>query len=198
MPVKGRLGIVVGHTKLSGGAMGKPPISTSEYVFNTGLAGLIKQVGESRGHEVSIFFRDVGNIVGAYKLVKEWQPEVCIELHFNASNGTVRGSETWYLDLNKEDHVMEEEFAQLVQDHICVVFGRGKGPKEGNRGIKEPAKEDRGYFNLSQISQIPSILIEPFFGDNLDEAKLAVDKKQALAEAIIQAFEDWEGLPGNN
>ena len=187
----GRLALVVGHMAISGGAQGKPPINASEYIYNTDLAKTIKQCGESRGHRVDIFFRDIGGIPWAYRQVKNQASDACIELHFNASNGTVQGTETWYLDLDKNSNIMEADFAKIVQKNICTLFER-----VGNtdRGVKVPAREDRGYQNLSQLRDIPVILIEPFFGDNAADAVMAVEKKQALAETIIASFEEWLAL----
>jgi N-acetylmuramoyl-L-alanine amidase len=191
MAIQGHLAIVVGHTKNSGGAKGISPINASEYVYNTNLADMIKQYGEARGHMVDVFFRDVGGIVAAYKQAKESAADACVELHFNASNGTVQGTETWHLDQGKDKELLEAEFAQAMQRQICALFSRPAAVGGTNRGVKVPAKEDRGYANLSQIRDFPSILIEPFFGDNAADAQLAVDKKQDLANTIILVFEEW-------
>jgi N-acetylmuramoyl-L-alanine amidase len=193
--ITGHLALVVGHDKIRQGAHGVAPISSSEYVYNSHLAKLIEEYGERRGHQVDIFFRDHIGIKGAYKSVADAEPDACIELHFNAFNGAVRGTETLFADIHDEKEVMEKEFAQCVQDEICKLFQRDA---ETNRGLinRSLSKGERGYMNVSQLFNIPSILIEPFFGDNPDDAQLAVSWKQPLAEAIVHAFEAWKTLVG--
>ena len=87
---------------------------------------------------------------------------------------------------------MEKEFARLVQRQMSGVFRRSGSE---DRGIKDRplSRGERGYYNVNQLFCMPSILIEPFFGDNKTDAKAAVEKKQELAEAIIFGFEDWKG-----
>jgi len=192
-PFRGHLALVVGHERAKAGAFGIYPISSPEYVYNTDLAELISRFGKSRGHEVSIFFRDGVGIQGAYQQVNEWEPDAVIELHFNAFNGEVRGTETLYADTDDQKGVLEKEFAEFVQKFICGVFGRSA--KE-DRGIKNRAlsRGERGFMSVNQVFGFPSILIEPFFGDNKNDAKMAVERKQELAEAIIYAFEEWKKL----
>jgi N-acetylmuramoyl-L-alanine amidase len=191
MAIQGHLAIVVGHTKNSGGAKGISPINASEYVYNTNLADMIKQYGEARGHMVDVFFKDENEIGKAYKQDKESAADACVELHFNAYNGTVQGTETLYIHQGKEKELLSTQLAQVMQRQICIVFSRPTTVGGTNRGVKVLGKEDRGYGNLTQLKTFPSILIEPFFGDNTADAQLAVDKKQDLANAIIIAFEEW-------
>jgi len=183
-----RLALVVGHTRNSQGAMGVSPISASEYEFNRELALLVERFGKSRGHQVATFFRDGVGIEGAYQQVAEWEADAVVELHFNAFNGEARGTETLYCNDEDQQRVLEKEFAESVQQHLCQVFNR---TDRTNRGIKPLSRGDRGYNNVTQLFDIPSILIEPFFGDNPAEAQMAVAKKQ---QAIILAFEEWKIL----
>lgn len=191
MTIQGHLAIVVGHMKNSGGAKGVPPINSSEYEYNADLANMVKQSGEAHGHIVNIFFRDKGGVVGAYQQVKEAVVTACVELHFNAYNKAVQGSETWYLELDKDKDSSAVKFALITQRHICGVLGRPVEVGGANRGIKGARKGDRAYNSLSQLKGFPCILVEPFFGDNAADAQLAVDKKLELANAIILAFEEW-------
>ena len=197
MSTQGHLAIVVGHIKSSGGAKGVSPINASEYEYNVDLANMIKHAGESHGQIINIFFRDKGGVVGAYQQVKEAVADACIELHFNGYNGTVQGTETWYLESGKEQETSVIKFAAIMQKHICNLFNRPLDAIGTNRGIKGAKEGDRAYHSLSQLKRFPCILIEPFFGDNAVDAQLAVNKKQELAEAIIVAFEEWLELLKN-
>lgn len=95
--ISSKLAIVVGHTKRSPGAEGVYPISTYEYFWNKELAKHIQAFANMNNIECGIFFRDGIGIEGTYKLVKDWQPNTCIELHFNAFNSKVKGTETLYM-----------------------------------------------------------------------------------------------------
>ncbi|MES2571583.1 MAG: hypothetical protein V4710_16205, partial [Verrucomicrobiota bacterium] len=48
---------------------------------------------------------------------------------------------------------------------------------------------DRGHQSVSQLENIPSVIIEPFFGDNPEDAQLGQANKKALAEALAGAFD---------
>ncbi len=59
-----------------------------------------------------------------------------------------------------------------------------------DRKLKERDPGDRGYRSVSELN-IPSALIEPFFGDNPMEAKRAHDNKGDLAFAIANAAKNF-------
>lgn len=190
-PFRGHLAMVVGHERARPGAFGIYPISASEYEYNTDLAEMAAHFGKSRGHEVRIFFRDGIGIQGTYEQVNEWEPDAVVELHFNAFNTQVGGTETLYADADDQKGVFEKEFAEVTQRNICKVFARSAKEDRGtlNRAL---SRGERGYMNVSQVFGVPSILIEPFFGDNKNDAKMAVEQKQELAEALVYAFEKWK------
>lgn len=191
MSTAGRLALVVGHDKRAQGANGTHPLDVSEYKYNTRLAAIITTIGAERGHTIHTFFRDKVGIEGAYANVARWEPDAAVELHFNAFNGQVRGTETLFSDTNDHKGVMEREFAQLVQSELCRALDR---PASLDRGIKDRplSRGERGYHNVNQLSSIPSILIEPFFGDNPADATLAVERADRIATAVIIAFEQWK------
>jgi N-acetylmuramoyl-L-alanine amidase len=103
-----------------------------------------------------------------------------MELHFNAANEKARGTETLYGDQNP----LSAEFARVVQDGICKLFTRD--PKT-NRGIKKLVEGDRGVTNVN-ILKCPSILIEPFFGDETEDAKLGFQYQEALANVLVESM----------
>jgi N-acetylmuramoyl-L-alanine amidase len=73
---------------------------------------------------------------------------------------------------------------------MVKLYGR-KG--KSDRGLKELGPGDRGYESCSSLD-IPSALIEPFFGDNPDDARLGHDTKQELAVVIASAMRAQLGL----
>lgn len=183
------LAIVVGHTQKAPGAQGKaPPFPTQpgearyEYAWNTDLAGAIQRKATGKGIRCLMFFRDEGGITGAYARVKQWGPQATVELHFNAANEQARGTETLFATAGSKD------WAQALQDAMVAVYGRQGGL---NRGLRDRSDGGRGHLSLVQIT--PSALIEPFFGDEKRDAELGNRLKQALADAVVAAFEQWAG-----
>ena len=177
-----KLAIVVGHTKRSPGAKGVAPISMHEYFWNNKLASNIKSISSQNDIECAIFFRDGIGISGAYKEVSDWSPNSCIELHFNAYNGQVKGTETLY-----GEHDQSKIWADTLQNAMVVLYTR---TTVHDRGIKLRKISERGGKNVNQLDNIPSCLIEPYFGDELSEAVLAKDHLVELAQAIVTAHKN--------
>lgn len=180
-----KLAIVIGHEKKAQGARGVWPIAQTEYEYNTEISELVFQNAMQRGLEARVFKRDSVGVRGVYKEVNLWANEssvaiCCIELHFNAFNGRARGSETLY----DEDPGGSKDLAELVHQAICLVFGRRD---KTDRGVKRLTREvERGYLNLN-LCKIPSVIVEPFFGDNRDDAELAYALKRRYAAALVDS-----------
>jgi N-acetylmuramoyl-L-alanine amidase len=179
--------VVVGHTNEQQGAQSVSPINSSEYRWNTNLAQMIKSECDKLGIECKIFFRDGIGISGAYKRVGQWGAKCVVELHFNASNGKALGSETLY-DAGKNAH--SKGWAETLQREIVAVFDRSG---KADRGLREVNPGDRGYASCSALN-IPSALVEPFFGDNKFDALLAHQHKDDLASAIAEAAKKFVSI----
>ena len=169
--------IVVGHTLNRPGAMAAAPISQAEYTWNKDLAGKIKALCDVKAIESRIFYRDGIGISGAYRQVADWGAAMVVELHFNAFNTQAHGTETLY---DNDRNAESKAWAQRLQDGMLAALSLR------DRGLKERDPGDRGYSSVSAID-IPSALIEPFFGDNPTEAHVAEAKKDDLAEAVAEA-----------
>lgn len=169
--------IVVGHTERSQGAAGTSPISQSEYLWNSDLANKVKSKCDQAGIASKIFFRDGVGISGAYQQVVQWGAQCVVELHFNAFNGSAHGTETLY---DEDTNSGSKAWAERLQTRMLDAL------KLRDRGLKERDPGDRGYQSLS-AANIPSALIEPFFGDSPTDAQAAHSGKDELAEAIFSA-----------
>ena len=174
-----KLAIVVGHTKRKPGAEGANPISSCEYFWNSKLAKLIKSQASANNIECGIFYRDGIGIKGAYKKVNQWHADSCIELHFNAFNGRVIGTETLY-----GSYSPSEAWASSIQDAMAELYDR-EGRQD--RGLKQRVIGERGGKNVNQLDTIPSCLIEPYFGDTSSEAILADSYLLDLAKVLVDA-----------
>lgn len=171
--------LIVPHTLKSPGAF-SAQLQRHEYDYMKDfyLYCLIPELKE-RGLTASIHYRDKIGIAGAYEAALTWKPFLIMEWHFNAFNGNVKGFEI----LHRED--LKEEV--LIMDSIMDVFHDVlETPQRRKINV---LKGERGFRNVSQTSKIPSILLEPFFGDNKFDAKNFDDKKEVLAKRIAQEIE---------
>lgn len=184
----GKLGVIVGHTSRAKGA--RFALGGYEYDYNSHIARLISaRAAESKTVECEVFTRNSGGISGAYQSAIQAGCDVIIELHFNAFNTKVAGTET-LCTTDPKDRV----FAEYVHRDICQAFGRDGD----SRGVKPLSRSSRGGRNVYSAGIIPNCLVEPFFGDNPDEAKLASMIKDSYAKAIVHAvslyFREQMGL----
>ena len=175
----GKLAFVVGHERGAPGAYGVKPLGRYEYDWSRDLGIMVNELAAKRGIEARMFFRDGIGIKGAYRSVKQWKPDVTLESHFNAFNSKAQGTETLI------GSSQSKRWGEIVHKNVCEAFSRN-----GNsRGVKLITPGGRGYLNLTQIHT--SCLIEPFFGDNTEEAKLAVDRIDELALAIVLSVKEY-------
>ncbi len=171
-----KLAVIVGHTEIAPGAESGPPINQCEYVWNSELAKMVGQECARRGIICKIFFRDGVGIAGAYRQVDDWQATAAVELHFNCFNCKANGTETLYGDIRGS-----REFAQRMQEAMLHAL------ELQDRGIQHRSRKERGGQSVNSAHR-PSILIEPFFGDNVADATRAKERKPALASAVVEAF----------
>jgi len=180
MRLLGRLAIVVGHDKFQPGARAVYPISQYEYHYNTEIAGLMDSMAKDYQLQSRIFFRNSG-LVKAYEAVNAWvenTQSVAIELHFNSSEDRrAKGTETLYDD--PESQIL----ATLIQGAVLIAFKRNI---EQNRKTVLIKDGERGHRNLS-LAKCPSVIVEPFFGSNKEDADLGHTLKKEYAECLLIA-----------
>lgn len=180
-----KLALIVGHDKKSQGAASHKVLNRSEYAYNREIAAIAQKYASKKCH-VYVILRDYIGIEGAYEKAKGYGVDACIELHFNAYDGSVEGTEILYHDDRDKDPELEKRFAEQVLDKMYEVFDRGRS---GKRGKKEPqTRNERGWYNVSRVQAFPCVLVEPFFGDNQDDAEKASKRKQVYAYGLIDAF----------
>lgn len=180
--VKAILGIVVGHERKAPGADFK--LGGSEYDFNSDIAARVKEYAGRKypNIKVEIIYRDGVGISGAYRKAKALKVDACIELHFNAYNGQAQGTET----LCTSDYE-DRKFAGFIHSKICAVFQRAGQ----SRGVKALPRSARGGQSLYAMTGVPNCLVEPFFGDNINEAKMANDNRVPYAMALIDGAAEY-------
>jgi len=168
-----KLAVVVGHTKRSPGAYGQEPVGRNEYYWNSDLAARMKDQGPAHGLSLEVFFRDNGGVAGAYSRARDWGADGAIELHFNAATPAASGTETIVVT------EVSKPLARAVQEAMVEALDLR------DRGVKEPW-QGRGHGSLTQL-EVPSVLIEPFFGSNTGDCARAEERKDRLATALVEA-----------
>lgn len=191
LPAGKRLAIVFGHNRSDGGAhsafLGQ---SEFEYYSTTWKPMLLDRAVKVPGLEVQTFERPSGyrysaEISRAYAKVSQWNPDLVLELHFNASSaGRASGTETLHLAKS----VKSRSLAQALQSAACAALKRSG---RNDRGPKPVGKGGRGYQSLVALPQ-PTVILEPTFaGDTHDEAHLLNLNKEALCDAWLATAYGW-------
>lgn len=176
-PVK--VGVCVGHSR-SGDRGAESVSGLTEHAFNSVLGKLIC-------HELSLlgiatFSADRYEGAG-YGAAMKWIAGKldafgvthAIELHFNASEEHKARGHEW---LHWHSSAGGKKLAQSLHDAFAKEF-----PEMKDRGLKPIQGKDRGGLFLS-LTRCPAVIIEPFFGDNAEDWKVASSKTAAMAKAI--------------
>lgn len=185
--LKSMLVLIVGHERKAPGAAFA--LGGYEYHYNLKVAEIAKVYAGVNypGIRVEVVLRDGIGISGAYKKANALRPDACIELHFNAFNKRAFGTET----LCTVDY-KDRGFAHMVHRAMCSIFER-----EGlSRGVKVLPRSARGGGNIYSMPAYANCLVEPFFGDNPDEARLAQNKQTEYAHCLVDAFAAWAEANG--
>lgn len=172
-PSPERFAVVVGHTRKQPGAWGVSPLGCYEYEYNVGLAVLIQELLPG----AKVFSRDGKSLKQCYAEVDAYAPKAVVELHFNSFNTRARGTLTLH-----GEQAGSEKLALHLQNGMVTLFGRDKLT---NRGILRP--KERGVANVN-LASCPSALVEPFFGDNTDDAILGKQNREGLAVVIAESL----------
>lgn len=206
--LKHNLALIVGHQENAGGAnlySSYQKHFKNEYAYNSKIAALAKEYADSIGigGYVKIFYRKPEttswrkNLANCYDRVENFLNEnekhgYATELHFNAYNTRVSGSTVLYGSSSKDSpSIFQKEltYAKLLNARVKELFyyeGRQ------NRDVKDvpEGSGELGWYNLAQINNHVSVLMEPAFGDNPIEAAKLVELQQEYAKLLIDVFLD--------
>lgn len=165
-----RIVLVVGHSFKSQGAVNeKLGITEYEYCMNLALE-LFKH---EEDEEVDLILKARNkSYESLIHEINTLNADLVIELHLNAYNKKVQGTEVLYAKTSGKS----KEIAKIFQEELV------KNLKLPNRGIKGILKKDRGgYLLYGTIA--PCIILEPFF---LDSSTELYEKEvyEAIREAI--------------
>lgn len=168
-----KIALVIGHTEKSPGAV-NTTCGVSEFDFNRKLVTSVAAIIDDRC-EVKIVYRE--RYSDLPEKINAWNPDFVICFHANAFNKKSFGTETLFYHKSKKG----KEIATIFQDNIVKVF------ESKDRGVKGKSSEQRGGYVL-RYTKAPCILLEPFFIDNDDEYKTAVNKYPELISACVDSI----------
>lgn len=152
-----RIALIVGHGHGDSGAEGH---GTNEFAYNTWVAEFIKKNLSEK--VVEVFYRGAAGIVGVATKAARFNPDLCVELHLNATAGA-NGCEVLVL----KNDTKSERIGRSFANEFTSLFSRRL---RQDKGIKWIDSSERGYSSLKAQSSIPrKILVEPFFIDTPSE-----------------------------
>lgn len=187
-----RVAYIVGHTAEAKGAY-SPFMAISEYDYWKQVANII--AGTAVSFDTTVILRDKIGISGAYAAAAKAKADLIIELHFNAHTGSAAsGLEVLY----GTSRPLSVELKSNAAAKAYVATMRKLQPslpiRQNGTGLLQVPLTGRGGINVN-TGDIPSVLIEPFFGTNSDDCKLFASKTSsahmliAATAAMLEAIE---------
>lgn len=157
-----KIAIIEGHGDKSGSSI---DTGSTHYNGKTELAytrEVTKSLNERKAeikHEIQTF-QEYPSVGECAKKVLAWKPDMSMELHTNAYNGSAKGCQVNVLSNDPASLALGRKFSEA----FCKKFGRVLRDQDG---VVEMGRKERGLYNLAVVEALPaSILCEPFFGDN--------------------------------
>lgn len=167
--------IVIGHSPSDGGCYNET-LGMNEYDFNVVMAGQIAEKLHRRNVKPVVLYRDTYS--GMIEDVNKTGADFALELHCNGvSDKGVKGSETLYWSKS----VPSKRLAERLQKPIAALIN------QNNRGIKPIEQGGRGWRFL-RYTNMPSVILEPFFISNDDSLEMALTLREQLANTIATAL----------
>lgn len=172
---------IVPHTEKAPGAFSHTLMKSEYQYMGEFIENKLKPACELKGLSVQVLRRDGRGIAKTYAEALKYKPFAILEIHFNAGGG--HGFEVLYRPDLESERVLVNE----VLDCMSRVLGtRNRGEK------KKVSSGERGFVNVAQTSSVPSILLEPFFGDSSADSKNFHDKRtlfaNELAAVLLKSF----------
>ncbi|OBQ56091.1 N-acetylmuramoyl-L-alanine amidase [Tamlana sp. s12] len=163
-----KIAICIGHNKINKGAFSLY-LNDSEFDYNTRVANYVK---DYFGDSLDVYNRikssgykeEISNLA---ERVNKVDYDLVMELHFNAAIPQAKGVEALYFYSSRKGKRFAKGFCEAVK----MEYG------SSSRGAKPLRKDSDRGFGFVQKIKAPAIILEPFFGSNV-EAKKFMDAKR--------------------
>lgn len=169
-----KLAVIVGHTKEFQGAQMPDPFKLTEYAYNRDLADCIRNAAKGL-LDVEVILRDGQGLAGAYARAEQFKCDFAIELHFNAHDGKKRGVEA---------HAPMASLGYDLAHYICASIAQVL--KFDTFKVRSVSRASKSASNLYAFPTGANCVVLPFYGDNLEDARLGVAGMELIAAAIIR------------
>lgn len=150
------------------------------------IGKLVKGYLEAVGYEVRLLQSD--NLAGESPVyanvtaeANAWGADLFISIHCNAYNGTARGVETLCYDPAGESGSL----ALCVQQQLVDTL-RTFDVQIPDRGVKQ-----RRDLAVLKYTDMPAVLVETAFIDNVQDATLLRERQDDIARAIARGVTDY-------
>lgn len=165
--------ISVGHSPEEQGAVNQT-FALTEYAYNNELAYLISKELHKLGHEVSLVRRK--SLKELPKQINATGADVAVELHCNAFNKLVSGTEMLYHPTSTKGELLADFIQSAILD-VLDLRDRGIVPSERELILKK--------------TTMPCVIVESGFIDNDVDCMVLMDKKKELALAIASGIHEY-------
>ena len=179
-----KIAIVIGHSEVSQGAINDKH-QVTEFMFNEPLAMLIGDILTQKSYMVCVVYRDTSYSELPFT-VNMTEADIAVSLHCNAYNDKPNGSEVLYYHSSESG----KRLAQCLQTEIVKCLGlKDRGIKPCVSRYKGKAGDRGGYLLVK--TNMPTVIVEPFFIDSDESLELAKSKINELAQAYCQGIENY-------
>lgn len=165
--------ISVGHSPDEQGAYNQT-FDVTEFSYNSALGKLVVKELEKLGHEVELVFRKT--LRELPKQINMTNADVAVELHCNAFNKMISGTEVLHYPESTKGSALAEFIQEAIVDTLDLR----------DRGIKPSEREI-----ILRKTKMPCVIVESFFIDNDVDMILGIEHKQDLAVAIASGIHEY-------
>ncbi len=184
----GRIFLSAGHFLKSPGRSGDPgavALGTTEAKEVIQTRELIEKIFDDQGIEYS----SVPDHLTLKQTIawindRSQRGDVAVELHCNAFNGTVRGTEAFYIKGNSQRKAETQLLLKALLDEV---------PELNNRGAKPDTLSQHGKLGFCRQVDVASILFELCFMDNREDLDLLQNHRDRFAKGLAKGLIEWSG-----
>jgi len=166
--LQGKIALLVGHNSRRTGAwVVGDGISESEFAFHNKVADIIIEKGLG-DIEFRRFNRTYGGgysseINRAYSQIDAWGADLVNDMHFNGGSGNY--GMVMYHHASKVSQRVANAMANVFSAQLGIPDNRNASSREDHQNLVKLTSGENGYYSMAR-AKCPSVLWEPFFGDN--------------------------------
>ena len=148
---------IIGHTEKDKGAYSEHLKIQEWDIFKNFANAFLTDSGDIFTHNKDISSYTQRQTDTAQKTA---QYKYSFELHFNAASPKAQGCEALYYYKNEEARMIAEKYCSLMVQEMGIKSRGAKALRDGDRG-----------FGFVQKQKPTALILEPFFGSNIEDCK---------------------------